>query len=218
MALCIFLACMVFFGLLVVPVLESLTAIIVGAAYGCIAVIGVIAYIKVSIVDPIHPRILSGVHKGELPCSRICRQCYIQIEDDTKHCNVCKKCVIRFDHHCIYLNTCIGKVNYRSFFVMISMCSLLTLFQTVMHVYLIGTHNTDPTQQEIDDIFWRDGVLFVSLSSVACCVSFGAFCAVFSLFLFHVNINLQGLTTYAWIIARREKKSARELEKSKANA
>lgn len=31
----------------------------------------------------------------------------------TRHCKSCNKCVEDFDHHCPYLNTCIGHRNYR---------------------------------------------------------------------------------------------------------
>ena len=31
-----------------------------------------------------------------------------------KHCRICDKCVNGFDHHCKWLNTCVGKRNYKS--------------------------------------------------------------------------------------------------------
>ena len=31
------------------------------------------------------------------------------------HCNMCNNCVQEFDHHCVWLGTCIGKKNYALF-------------------------------------------------------------------------------------------------------
>ena len=42
--------------------------------------------------------------------------CYVTAGPRTKHCHECKKCVTGFDHHCVYLNTCISSSNYDHFF------------------------------------------------------------------------------------------------------
>ncbi|KAL4441996.1 hypothetical protein ABPG74_003747 [Tetrahymena malaccensis] len=46
---------------------------------------------------------------------RICDTCGIYKDKDRKHCRLCDNCVTGFDHHCIWLNNCIGRNNYRSF-------------------------------------------------------------------------------------------------------
>lgn len=43
----------------------------------------------------------------------------------TGHCNYCHKCIPGFDHHCIFLNQCVGQRNYMEWFALIA--SLLVL-------------------------------------------------------------------------------------------
>ena len=38
---------------------------------------------------------------------------------DAKHCRTCDKCVGGFDHHCKWLNNCVGEKNYKSFFALV---------------------------------------------------------------------------------------------------
>lgn len=47
----------------------------------------------------------------------ICKKCLIPKPPRTHHCSVCKKCVLKFDHHCPWMNQCIGHQNHRYFFL-----------------------------------------------------------------------------------------------------
>ena len=49
-----------------------------------------------------------------------CEYCDSYCQQKSKHCRVCNRCVDNFDHHCIWINNCIGERNYKEFIVMIS--------------------------------------------------------------------------------------------------
>lgn len=44
------------------------------------------------------------------------------------HCNICNNCVINFDHHCVWLGTCIGRRNYKMFIYFVSLLASYCLY------------------------------------------------------------------------------------------
>jgi len=61
-----------------------------------------------------------------------CGICKTEKKWRTEHCNFCDRCVSNFDHHCIWLNNCVGGANYPAF--------ALTLFNVlVMTSIIVGT-------------------------------------------------------------------------------
>ena len=58
--------------------------------------------------------ILSKVH----PCE-MCPECEVLRTPRSKHCAICNRCVERFDHHCPWINNCVGVNNHNSFLVFI---------------------------------------------------------------------------------------------------
>lgn len=46
---------------------------------------------------------------------RYCDHCQVIKPDRTHHCGSCDRCVLRMDHHCIFIGTCVGFHNHRYF-------------------------------------------------------------------------------------------------------
>ncbi|XP_072049209.1 palmitoyltransferase ZDHHC23-like isoform X2 [Amphiura filiformis] len=44
-----------------------------------------------------------------------CKQCQLQRPQRAGHCPICQHCVLRLDHHCVWIDSCIGEENHRSF-------------------------------------------------------------------------------------------------------
>ena len=44
-----------------------------------------------------------------------CNICEAYVQPGTKHCGPCNRCCEEFDHHCAWLNNCIGTANYANF-------------------------------------------------------------------------------------------------------
>ena len=65
---------------------------------------------------------------------RFCYTCQIIRPVGSSHCKTCNVCVEKFDHHCPLVGNCIGKNNYRYFFVFLILINsffIVTLFSSL---------------------------------------------------------------------------------------
>ncbi|XP_022618337.1 palmitoyltransferase ZDHHC23-like isoform X2 [Seriola dumerili] len=57
-----------------------------------------------------------------------CPVCKIMRPPRAGHCRTCGSCVQRLDHHCIWINSCVGQTNHRSFLLTLSVFVLTSLY------------------------------------------------------------------------------------------
>jgi hypothetical protein len=65
-----------------------------------------------------------------------CTVCSAYVNEDAKHCGACNRCAGGFDHHCNWLNNCIGEANYWDFYNLI--CLYLVFMIVFQVVSIIG--------------------------------------------------------------------------------
>jgi len=63
-------------------------------------------------LEPVHDflELLSKVHPSEM-----CPECKVLRTPRSRHCTICNRCIERFDHHCPWMNNCIGVGNNNAF-------------------------------------------------------------------------------------------------------
>jgi hypothetical protein len=61
-----------------------------------------------------------------------CRTCELLKPARSKHCSICKRCISKFDHHCIFINNCVGYGNQHYFILLLLTTATLTSYATYL--------------------------------------------------------------------------------------
>ncbi|CAI2381782.1 unnamed protein product [Moneuplotes crassus] len=137
---------------------------------------------------------------------KFCKTCKIWRPKRASHCSACGCCVEVLDHHCPYLNNCIGKRNYKYFigFLCFIILNGLTILASVI-IYITGdfqpghkpsrdspVKNTQVARVIIGCIMIATIILFLLLFFLCC---------------FHTYLILNGKTTKEKLTKKDQKES-----------
>ncbi|XKL59586.1 hypothetical protein PGB90_000602 [Kerria lacca] len=147
----------------------------------------------------------------------LCHLCNIRASGPrTKHCRLCNKCVERFDHHCKWLNQCVGARNYVAFLVCVISAVLISLgvfsiCLSELFMYFVSSEwldsilHTNLFNETFSDTDYVAAQLplprqyFLPIIIIQMILALIAASLLLHLCLFHIYISVLGLTTYEYI-------------------
>lgn len=163
-------------------------------------------------IDPVDPLVVQAEEGDHEVHEEIlwCRYCRASVQLDSKHCWDCNKCVANFDHHCPWLNTCIGTRNYAWFYVAIwSFLVMLGTTSTAGCLVLVEHTRESPNPLGLDVLYvWIIGVILSVINISLCFLDL-------TLVVFHTYLCIRRITTYEYITGKVSKRKREQKDKGR---
>ena len=91
--------------------------------------------------------------EDQAPSVPLCVHCNEYKPHRTHHCSHCKRCVLRYDHHCDWIDNCVGHANHKFFFLF----QFYISSAIIHHFYLLvimTTHDLHLTSSGVSHWAW----------------------------------------------------------------
>ena len=138
--------------------------------------------------------LMKTVINGHVITLTFCYSCSLFRTPRTSHCSLCDNCVERFDHHCLWLGTCIGKRNYKYFYLLIFCLNISSTYQVLFSMYYIIYQIKKFKNKENYSL-----LLLLGLSGVTLVDLLFLFILIGKLFYLHTYLVFKNMTFYEHI-------------------
>jgi hypothetical protein len=137
-------------------------------------ILSAIFYLMSSCMNPGYVRrslnmleLLQLSNDKNIDLENFCFYCKVIKSTRTFHCMICGKCVEKFDHHCVYINNCLGYRNHKYFIMFLWLIAIYFLTSTATSIASIITHGSDDGVA-LDVLHWAARVYTVLINILQC--------------------------------------------------
>lgn len=115
-----------------------------------------------------------------------CWCCYIYRAPRTSHCSECDNCIERFDHHCIWIGSCVGKRNYKSFIFFLIRLNLFSIYSIIFSSITVkklfsSIGETNNLNEEVNTSYlYNDSTNIAKINKPTLMLVFSFICLIFT--------------------------------------
>ncbi|GLJ48724.1 hypothetical protein SUGI_1027510 [Cryptomeria japonica] len=131
---------------------------------------------------------------------RICRYCQDWQPAQARHCHECDKCVMGYDHHCTFLQICVGQGNHCKFWWFLWEETVVCSWTAAMYILSIREH-------VLKKLWWQS-----SIEIILVIVLTGILIFVLLLLIFHTYLVLSNQTTYDFVERGQERSLGTDIQ------
>ncbi|NP_001359469.1 palmitoyltransferase ZDHHC3 isoform 3 [Mus musculus] len=127
---------------MLVPSRDYAYSIINGIVFNLLAFLALASHCRAMLTDPVMPKgnaTKEFIESLQLKPGQVvykCPKCCSIKPDRAHHCSVCKRCIRKMDHHCPWVNNCVGENNQKYFVLFTMYIALISLHALIM----VGFH------------------------------------------------------------------------------
>jgi len=116
------------------------------ACFWVLVLLMLIAYYMVCTVSPGRPKDIFGIidTENDVPMRingndiKMCHKCKSYKPDRCHHCSDCEQCTLKMDHHCPWVNNCVGFRNYKFFYLFLFYSASSCIYSIGLLAYYIS--------------------------------------------------------------------------------